>query len=76
MELSSSELGNLIDEKDKEIAEAIRLKEEIRQEQLNLRRKKIELDSSHSKAQYNYEKLKIERSLLSSRFWAARHSGL
>jgi hypothetical protein len=76
MEKSSYDYSLEIDEKDKEISEAIRLKEEIHQSMLDLRRKKIELDSALSKARYNIDKLKIERSLLSSQFWHAKQSGL
>ncbi len=76
MELSAADYSNLIDEKDKEISEAIRIKEEVHQTMLDLRRKKIELDSALSKARYNIDKLKIERSLLSSQFWHCKNQGL
>jgi len=76
MEKSAAELSVELDAKDNEISEAIRVKEEVHQAMLELRRKKIELDSLLSKARYNYDKLKIERSLLSSSFWHARNSGL
>jgi len=75
-EKSSYDLSLEIDEKDKLISEAIRTKEEVHQALLELRRKKIELDVALSKARYNIDKLKIERSLLSSSFWHARQSGL
>ena len=76
MEKSAADYSNDIAEKDKEIALAIRLKEEIHQAQLELRRKKIDLDSSSSKASYNIDKLKIERSLLMHAMFNARNSGL
>jgi hypothetical protein len=76
MEQSSAEISVLLDEKDKEISEAIRVREEIHQAMLDLRRKKIELDVALSKAKYNIDKLKIERTLLNSRFWHCKNSGL
>ena len=76
MEKSASDYSNDIAEKDKEIAEAIRAKEEVHQAQLDLRRKKIELDVMMSKANYNVEKLKVERSILVHDFYAAKNQGL
>ena len=76
MDKSSAEISTEIDSKDKEINEAIKSMEIVHQELLNLRKQKIDLDIALSKARYNKEKLKIERSLLVSQFWAARHSGL
>jgi hypothetical protein len=73
---SSYELSLEIDEKDKAISEAIRVREEVHQAILELRRKKIELDVSLSKAKYNIDKLKIERSLLSSAFWHSKNQGI
>lgn len=74
--LSSSEIGNLIDEKDKEISKALADVETIHQGILDLRRKRLELESSQSKAKYVVEKLKIERSLLRSQFWHCKNQGL
>ena len=76
MEKTAADYSNDIAEKDKEIAIAIRLKEEVHQAQLELRRKKIDLDVSASKATYNIEKLKVERSLLMHDMFNARNSGL
>ena len=76
MEKTAAEFSNDIAEKDKEIALAIRLKEEVHQAQLELRKKKIDLDVAISKANYNIEKLKIERSLLMHDLFNARNSGL
>ena len=76
MDKSSAELSVEIDNKDKEINLAIKDMEIVHQELLNLRKIKIDLDIALSKAKYNKEKLKIERSLLVSQFWSARHSGL
>jgi len=73
---SSAELANDIAEKDKEIAKAIAVKETVHQAILDLRKQKIELDVALSKAKYNIDKLKIERSLLNHSFWEARNSGL
>jgi hypothetical protein len=76
MEKTSADFSNDIAEKDKEIATAIRCKEEVHQAQLELRRQKLDLDVALSKANYNIEKLKIERSLLMHDMFAARNSGL
>jgi len=73
---SSAELANDIAEKDKEIAQAIATKEVVHQEILSLRKKKIDLDVALSKARYNIDKLKIERSLLNHKFWECKNSGL
>lgn len=76
MEKTAADYSNEIAEKDKEIAEGIRAKEEVHQALLEMRRKKIELDIGLSKARYNIEKLKIERSLLMHAMFNARDSGL
>jgi len=76
MEKSASELSLDLDTKDREISEAIRVKEEVHQAILDLRKQKIELDIALSKARYNYDKLKIERTLLSNAFWNAKNQGL
>jgi len=76
MEKTSADLSVELDAKDKEIAEAIKAKETVHQEILALRRKKIDLDIMLSKAKYNYDKLKIERTLIASAFWHAKNSGL
>ncbi len=76
MEKSSAELAVDLDEKDREISEARRVMEEVHQSILNLRRQRIELEVSSSKARYNYDKLKIERTLLANAFWQAKNSGL
>ena len=75
-EKTSADLSLDLDAKDKEIAEAIRVKEEVHQAILNLRRQKIELDVALSKAKYNYDKLKIERTQIASAFWHAKSAGL
>ena len=76
MEKTSADLSVELDAKDVEIAEAIRVKEEVHQALFNLRRQKIELDVALSKAKYNYDKLKIERTQISSAFWHAKSAGL
>ena len=76
MDKSSAELSVELDSKDREIGEARRVMEEVHQAILDLRKKRIELDVSLSKAKYNYEKLKIERTLLASAFWQAKNAGL
>jgi len=76
MEKSASDYSNEVAELDKQIADCIKSKETIHQEILELRKKKIELDSALSKARYNLDKLKIERSLAMHGFFNARNSGL
>ena len=76
MDKTSAELSVDLDAKDGEIAEAIKAKELVHQEILALRRKKIDLDIALSKAKYNYDKLKIERTLIASHFWSAKSAGL
>jgi len=76
MDKSSAELGVDLDAKDKEISEARRLMEEVHQALLDLRFKKLELDRTSSRAKYNYDKLKIERTLIASAFWHAKNQGL
>ena len=76
MEKTAADFSNDVAEKDKEIAEAIRVKEEVHQAILGLRKQKIELDVSLSKAKYNLDKLKVERSLLMHAMFSARNSGL
>ena len=76
MEKSSHELSLELDDKDREISESRRIMEEVHQQLLNLRRQKIELDISLSKAKYNYDKLKIERTLIASHFWSTKNQGL
>lgn len=76
MEKTSADLSVELDAKDREISEARRVQEEVHQAILNLRRQRIELEVALSKAKYNYDKLKIERTLIASAFWQARNSGL
>lgn len=73
---SSATLGVELDLKDREIAAARMVQEQVHQEIINLRRKRIDLDSSLAKAKYNYEKLKIERTLIASAFWHNKNQGL
>jgi hypothetical protein len=76
VEKTAADYSNDIAQKDKEIAEAIAAKEAVHQAILDLRKRKIELDVSMSKARYNVDKLKVERSLLVHSFYNARNSGL
>jgi DNA-binding HxlR family transcriptional regulator len=76
MDKSAADLTVELDEKDREISEARRVLEEVHQAILDLRFKRIELERVVSKAKYNYDKLKIERTLISSAFWQAKNSGL
>jgi hypothetical protein len=76
MEKTAADYSNEIAELDKEVSEAIRVKEEVHQAILDLRRKRIELDSARSKAAYNLDMLKVKRSLLVHAFYNAKNSGL
>jgi len=76
MEKTASDYSNDVAELDKQIAECIKVKETIHQEILDLRRKKIDLDSVLSKARYNLDKLKIERSLAMHNFFNCKNSGI
>ena len=76
MEKTAADYSNDVAEKDKEIAKAIRDKEEVHQAILELRKRKLELDVSLSKARYNIDKLKIERSLLMHDLFTCRNAGL
>ncbi len=76
MEKTAADYSNDVAEIDKQIAIAIRAKEEVHQAQLELRRKKLDLDVMISKANYNIDKLKIERSLAMHDMFNCRNSGL
>lgn len=76
MEKTAVDYDQDIQAKDLEIAEAIKSKETIHQEILNLRRKKIDLDMALSKAKFNLDLLKIERTQLVSHFWHCKNQGL
>ena len=76
MEKTAADFSNDVAELDKQIAQAIRDKELVHQEILELRKKKIELDVALSKARFNVDNLKIQRSLAMHNFFTARNSGL
>ena len=76
MEKTAADFANDIADKDKEISLAIADKEIIANEIFTIRKKKMELDQSMSKARYNIDKLKLERSLLNHAFWNAKNQGL
>ena len=76
MEKTSAEFANEIAEKDKEISKAIADKEIVANEIFTIRKKKMELDQAMSKARYNIDKLKLERSLLNHSFWSCKNQGL
>ena len=76
MEKTSADFANEIAEKDKEISKAIADKEIVANEIFTIRKKKMELDQAMSKARYNIDKLKLERSLLNHAFWSCKNQGL
>ena len=76
MEKTAADWSNEVAETDKEISEAIRQNEEVAQAILDLRRKRIELESARSKAKCNLELLKVKRSLQMHNVFNCRNSGL
>jgi peptidoglycan hydrolase CwlO-like protein len=81
--LSSSEISNIQDEKEKELQKAIDNLSTVEQEILLLRRKIIDLQGkrtdlefSKSKASQNVRVLQSELRTLKNQFWSARNSGL
>jgi hypothetical protein len=83
MSLSSTDIAELISRKEKEIQEALRVKEVVDQEDihidrqiLELRLKKKDVESAQSKATHNVRQLELERKQLEKQFWACKNSGL
>ena len=76
MEKTAADWSNEVAELDKLIVADIQAKETVHQEILDLRRKKIELDSALSKARYNLDKHRVERSLAMHAFFSCKNSGL
>lgn len=83
MSLSSTEIAELISQKENEIKEALKLKEIVDQEEmllarqiLELRLKKKDIESAQSKATHNVRALEIERKQLEKQFWSTKNSGL
>lgn len=81
--LSATQIGNIIDEKEKELSEAIKNYYLIEQEKLILQKtilehqtRKKDLEIALSKAGHILRQLNIELKLLKSKFWSARNSGL
>ena len=76
MEKTAADYSNEIAELDKEIALAIRNKEEVQQAIYRLQRERIALNEARSKASCNLDLLKNQRSLLMHAMFNARNSGL
>jgi len=76
LHLSSSKLATLLDEKDIEINQAIANIEKLEQEKTQLRYRRIAIEDGVRKGKFLKEKLKIERTLLSSAFWHVKNQGL
>ena len=81
--LSSAEIGNIIDEKEKELSGVITNYYTIEQEKLTLQKEILEkqtvkkdLEIALSKAAHTLRQLNIELKLLKSKFWANKNSGL
>ena len=80
--LSSSEISQLIADKEKEIRSALDAKQVVDAEEnalarqiLDIRLKKKDLEGAISKATHNIRVLEIEKKLLEKQFWAARNAG-
>ena len=81
--LSSTEIANLVSEKENELKTALQSKEVVDQEEialarqiLELRLKKKDVELAISKAQYNVRQLEIEKRQLEKQFWSAKNSGI
>jgi len=80
--LSSAEISNLIDTKEKDLAQALKDYYIIEQEKLILQREilikqtvKKDLEIALSKAGHSLKQIGIELKLLRSKFWSVRNSG-
>ena len=83
MNKSSTEIGTIQDEKEKELQQAIHSLSTIEQEILSIRREIItlqgertDLEMVKSKASQNVRVLQSELRTLKNQFWSARNSGL
>jgi len=81
--LSSTEIANLVSEKENELKTALQSKEIVDQEEISLARqilelrlKKKDVELAISKAQYNVRQLEIEKRQLEKQFWSAKNSGI
>lgn len=81
--LSSAEIGTIIDSKERELSQAIKDYYIIEQEKLILQRtilehqtRKKDLEIALSKAGHILRQLNIELKLLKSKFWSCKNSGL
>jgi hypothetical protein len=81
--LSSAEISNIIDQKEKELSQAIKDYFIIEQEKLILQKTILEhqtckkdLEISLSKAGHILRQLNIELKLLRSKFWSNKNAGL
>ena len=80
--LSSSEISNLIDEKEKELSQALKDYFIIEQEKLILQKeiletqtKKKDLEIALSKAGHILKQINIELKLSRSKFWSCKNAG-
>jgi hypothetical protein len=80
---TSSEIANLVAEKENELKTALQSKEVVDQEEISLARQILELrlrkkdvELAISKAQYNVRQLEIEKRQLEKQFWSAKNSGI
>lgn len=83
MTLNSAEIGNIQDQKEKDLQKAIYDLALIEQEILLLRRqvidlqgKRTDLELMKSKASQNVRVIQSELRILKNTFWAAKNSGL
>ncbi len=81
--LTSAQLSNLIDEKEKELSIAIDTHQVVEQEKLHLQKtilelqtKKKDLEIAESKAGHNIRQLSIGIKILKNKFWSCKNSGI
>jgi len=81
--LSSSEISNIMDKKERELSEAITSYYMVEQEKLSLQKeilekqtKKKDLEIALSKAGHILRQLNIEIKLLKNKFWSNKNAGL
>jgi peptidoglycan hydrolase CwlO-like protein len=81
--LSSAEIGNIIDDKNKELSLAIKANDVVVNEDLRyskailtLQLKRKDIQQAINKSKSSIKILALEIKSLTNRFWKARHAGL
>lgn len=80
---SSSELSQLLADKEKELSESLETQMLVEDEILKIQKsvielhlKKKDLEIAASKGKYNIKQLQIEIKIVTNRFWSAKNSGI